>query len=85
MLLLDEPTNHLDLAKIAQLEDWLNALPRDMPVIISSHDRAFLDAVTNRTLFLRPEHRRSSRCPIRRRAPRSTRPTPPRSGASRTT
>jgi ATPase subunit of ABC transporter with duplicated ATPase domains len=54
-LLLDEPTNHLDLGKIAALEDWLNALPRDVPVIISSHDRAFLDAVTNRTLFLRPE------------------------------
>jgi ATPase subunit of ABC transporter with duplicated ATPase domains len=55
VLLLDEPTNHLDLARIRQLEDWLNALPRDMPVVISSHDRAFLDATTNRTLFLRPE------------------------------
>ena len=55
LLLLDEPTNHLDLAKIAQLEAWLNALPREMPVVIASHDRAFLDATTNRTLFLRPE------------------------------
>src|SRR5437763_15122057 len=55
VLLLDEPTNHLDLARICQLEAWLNALPRDMPVVISSHDRAFLDATTNRTLFLRPE------------------------------
>ncbi len=55
VLLLDEPTNHLDLARIGWLEGWLNALPRDMPVIISSHDRAFLDATTNRTLFLRPE------------------------------
>ena len=55
VLLLDEPTNHLDLAKIALLENWLNALPRDLPVILASHDRAFLDAVTNRTLFLRPE------------------------------
>ncbi|MDG4896375.1 ABC-F family ATP-binding cassette domain-containing protein [Mesorhizobium sp. WSM4976] len=55
VLLLDEPTNHLDLARISQLEDWLNALPRDVPVIIASHDRAFLDATTNRTLFLRPE------------------------------
>ncbi len=55
VLLLDEPTNHLDLARIGQLEGWLNALPRDMPVVISSHDRAFLDATTNRTLFLRPE------------------------------
>ena len=55
VLLLDEPTNHLDLARICQLEAWLNARPRDMPVILSSHDRAFLDATTNRTLFLRPE------------------------------
>jgi ATPase subunit of ABC transporter with duplicated ATPase domains len=55
VLLLDEPTNHLDLARIRQLEDWLNALPREMPVVLSSHDRAFLDATTNRTLFLRPE------------------------------
>jgi ATPase subunit of ABC transporter with duplicated ATPase domains len=55
VLLLDEPTNHLDLEKITQVENWLNALPRDTPVIISSHDRAFLDATTNRTLFLRPE------------------------------
>ncbi|MGY3440501.1 ABC-F family ATP-binding cassette domain-containing protein [Bradyrhizobium sp. USDA 4473] len=55
VLLLDEPTNHLDLAKIARLEAWLNALPREMPVVIASHDRAFLDATTNRTLFLRPE------------------------------
>jgi len=53
--LLDEPTNHLDLGKIARLEDWLSALPRDTPVVVASHDRAFLDAVTNRTLFLRPE------------------------------
>jgi ATPase subunit of ABC transporter with duplicated ATPase domains len=55
ILLLDEPTNHLDLARIGQLEDWLNSLPRDMPVVIASHDRAFLDTVTNRTVFLRPE------------------------------
>jgi ATPase subunit of ABC transporter with duplicated ATPase domains len=55
LLLLDEPTNHLDLGKIIQLETWLNALPRETPIIIASHDRAFLDATTNRTLFLRPE------------------------------
>jgi ATPase subunit of ABC transporter with duplicated ATPase domains len=54
VLLLDEPTNHLDLARISRLENWLNALPREMPVVIASHDRAFLDATTNRTLFLRP-------------------------------
>ncbi|RWD20934.1 MAG: ABC-F family ATP-binding cassette domain-containing protein, partial [Mesorhizobium sp.] len=51
VLLLDEPTNHLDLAKIGQLENWLIGLPREVPVVIASHDRAFLDATTNRTLF----------------------------------
>jgi ATPase subunit of ABC transporter with duplicated ATPase domains len=53
-LLLDEPTNHLDLGKIVLLERWLNANVRSLPVIIASHDRGFLDATTNRTLFLRP-------------------------------
>jgi len=56
LLLLDEPTNHLDLAKIRLLEDWLVDLPHDVPVVLSSHDRSFLDAVSNRTLFLRPEN-----------------------------
>ncbi len=58
VLLLDEPTNHLDLRRIGLLQDWLAALPRDMAVIVTSHDRAFLDATTNRTLFLRPERSR---------------------------
>jgi len=48
-------SNHLDLARIGLLENWLNTLPREMPVVIASHDRAFLDTTTNRTLFLRPE------------------------------
>jgi hypothetical protein len=34
---------------------WLNSAARDIPVIVASHDRDFLDACTNRTLFLRPE------------------------------
>lgn len=55
LLLLDEPTNHLDIARIGVLERFLSALPRDCAVIAASHDRAFLDDVTNRTLFLRPE------------------------------
>lgn len=55
LLLLDEPTNHLDLARIGLLENWLAALPRNVAVILSSHDRAFLDATTSRTLFLRQE------------------------------
>ncbi|MHA6728526.1 ABC-F family ATP-binding cassette domain-containing protein [Devosia sp. A369] len=54
-LLLDEPTNHLDLGKLFQLENWLNQAARNMPVVIASHDRQFLDATTNRTLFLRPD------------------------------
>ena len=58
VLLLDEPTNHLDLHRIALLQDWLAGLPRDTAVIITSHDRAFLDAVTTRTLFLRTERSR---------------------------
>ncbi len=55
LLLMDEPTNHLDLEKILLLENWLNTWIGDVPVVIASHDRCFLDAVTNRTLFLRPE------------------------------
>ncbi len=58
VMLLDEPTNHLDLHRIALLEGWLATLPRETAVVITSHDRAFLDATTNRTLFLRPESSR---------------------------
>jgi len=54
-LLLDEPTNHLDLGKLVQLENWINEAAPNIPVIIASHDRQFLDATTNRTLFLRPD------------------------------
>ena len=53
-MLLDEPTNHLDLAKLFWLERWLKGVARSIPVVIASHDRDFLDATTNRTLFLRP-------------------------------
>ena len=64
VLMLDEPTNHLDLRRIGQLQDWLAALPRDTALIITSHDRAFLDATTNRTLFLRAERSRSFPLPF---------------------
>ena len=80
VLLLDEPTNHLDLSRIALLEGWLAGLPKSVAVAIISHDRAFLDAVTDRTLFLRPERSRTSSCPSPPPARRWTRPTPPRSG-----
>jgi ATP-binding cassette, subfamily F, member 3 len=48
ILLLDEPTNHLDIESILWLEDWLYAYS-GMAVVIS-HDRRFLDNVTNRTV-----------------------------------
>ena len=64
VLLLDEPTNHLDLQRIGLLQNWLGALPRDTPVVIISHDRAFLDATTNRTLFLRAERSRTYPLPF---------------------
>ncbi|WP_293810362.1 ABC-F family ATP-binding cassette domain-containing protein [uncultured Bosea sp.] len=54
LLLLDEPTNHLDLERIGLLERFLASLPRDCAVVVASHDRAFLDDVSTRTLFLRP-------------------------------
>lgn len=54
-LLLDEPTNHLDLARLYQLESWINTAACALPMVIASHDRQFLDATTNRTLFLRPD------------------------------
>lgn len=64
ILLLDEPTNHLDLHRIGLLQEWLASLPRDVPAVITSHDRAFLDATTNRTLFLRAERSRAFQLPF---------------------
>src|SRR5262249_3317478 len=54
ILLLDEPTNHLDLANILTLERWLT-VDFAVPMLIVSHDREFLDRVTERTLFLRSD------------------------------
>ena len=48
VLLLDEPTNHLDIESIVWLERWLKKYSG--AIILVSHDRFFLDSVTNRTI-----------------------------------
>ncbi|MBO4606062.1 MAG: ABC-F family ATP-binding cassette domain-containing protein [Bacteroidales bacterium] len=48
VLLLDEPTNHLDIESIEWLEDYLAA--RKGSLMLVSHDRKFLDRITNRTI-----------------------------------
>ena len=50
IFLLDEPTNHLDIESIQWLEDYLRNY--NGAVLLISHDRAFLDNVTNRTVEL---------------------------------
>ncbi len=50
ILLLDEPTNHLDLETVAYLENYIENYRGC--VLVISHDRAFLDRVTNKTLVL---------------------------------
>ena len=55
ILLLDEPTNHLDMETLAWLESFLIAYKKC--VLVISHDRYFLDRVTNKTLSI--EHHRA--------------------------
>ena len=50
LLLLDEPTNNLDLAGVDAITDFVRARPA--PVLVASHDRAFLDAVATSVLEL---------------------------------
>lgn len=48
LILLDEPTNHLDMESIQWLEEFL--INQAKAVMVISHDRAFVDAITNRTI-----------------------------------
>ena len=54
VLLLDEPTNHLDIESIEWLEDYLKAFRGSLMLV--SHDRKFLDNVTNRTVEIMLGH-----------------------------
>lgn len=51
VLLLDEPTNHLDIVMVEWLEGFLGRYPG--AVLVISHDRQFLDTVTNETAYIR--------------------------------
>lgn len=59
LLLLDEPTNNLDVAAIAYLQEFLSGYKGAF--LLVSHDRAFLDAVTNRIFELENGHLTESR------------------------
>ena len=48
LILLDEPTNHMDIESIQWLEDFL--INQAKAVVVISHDRAFVDNITNRTI-----------------------------------
>ena len=50
ILLLDEPTNHLDISTLEWLEEYLKGYKGS--ILISSHDRYFLDRVTNKTILI---------------------------------
>jgi ATPase subunit of ABC transporter with duplicated ATPase domains len=53
LILFDEPTNHLDMKTLVFFEEYLKAM--QAAFLIISHDRSFLDAVTDRTFILRDE------------------------------
>lgn len=48
LILLDEPTNHVDIESVIWLEDFL--INKAKAVVVISHDRAFIDNITNRTI-----------------------------------
>ncbi|KAL7747367.1 hypothetical protein RI367_007270 [Sorochytrium milnesiophthora] len=51
LLLLDEPTNHLDLPAILWLQSYIQQLSQT--VVVVSHDKAFLDAIADETIYLK--------------------------------
>lgn len=61
LLMLDEPTNHLDIESIEWLEDYLRN--RKGALLLVSHDRKFLDNVTNRTVEIMLGHIHDYRVP----------------------
>lgn len=64
VLLLDEPTNHLDIESIEWLEDYLKTI--HCSVLLVSHDRRFLDNVTNRTVEVMLGHINDYKVPYSR-------------------
>ena len=73
VLLLDEPTNDLDIDTLTELEDLLDGLPGS--IVVVSHDRYFLERVTDHVLALVGD---AARVPARRRGrvPRAVRRRP---------
>jgi ATP-binding cassette subfamily F protein uup len=55
LLLLDEPTNHMDLEGVLWLEDYLSGL--DFSFLVVTHDRRFLEKVTNRIIELNKQYK----------------------------
>lgn len=64
VMLLDEPTNHLDIESIEWLEDYLKS--RKCSIVLVSHDRKFLDNVTNRTVEIMLGHIHDYKVPYSR-------------------
>ena len=66
ILILDEPTNHLDVDALSWLENHLSSYNPKKTVILVSHDRMFLDRVTNKTLDIENCRAHLYKCPYSR-------------------
>lgn len=62
ILILDEPTNHLDTETMTWLENHLASYNKNKTVILVSHDRLFLDRVTNKTLDIENQRAKLYKC-----------------------